>query len=235
VPRRGLLLVLCLAGHPAAAQAPNSGAQAPRLVRWPEALGFAAITGITFATDASIRATVQGHNSSFRNSVAYVGNAFGYAKNVYPALLLGTLGGKVIGASDLYRVSWRALKSTALAGGATLVLKSLVGRRRPDVSPDDPYQFRPITFSSASLPSGHTTVAFSFAASLAMETKSVLPDIVLYGLAATTIFARVHVDKHWASDTIVGAGLGILAARIVRRYDRSGGVDTVTLAGNFTF
>ena len=87
----------------------------------------------------------------------------------------------------------------------------------------------------SSLPSGHTTVAFSFAASLAMETKSVLPDIFLYGLAATTIFARVHVDKHWASDTIVGAGLGILAARLVRRYDRSGEIDTVTLAGNFTF
>jgi membrane-associated phospholipid phosphatase len=235
VPRFGLLLVLCLAGHPGTAQAQASASMAHPLVSWPEAFGFAAISAITFDNDAGIRTAVQGHNSKFRNSVAYVGNAFGYAKNVYPALLLGTVGGKVIGAPDLYRVSWRALKSTALAGGATLVLKSLVGRGRPDVSPDDPYRFKPITFSSASLPSGHTTVAFSFAASLAMETKSVLPDIVLYGLAATTLFARVHVDKHWASDTIVGAGLGILAARIVRRYDRSGGVDTVTLAGNFTF
>ncbi len=235
MPRLGLLLVFCLAGQPGAAQLPNSGSQVQPLVRWPEALGFAAITGITFATDARIRATIQGHNSRFRNSVAYVGNAFGYAKNVYPALLLGTVGGKVIGASDLYRVSWRALKSTALAGGATLVLKSLIGRRRPDVSPDDPYRFSPISFTSTSLPSGHTTVAFSFATSLAMETKSTLPDIVLYGLAATTVFARVHVDKHRASDTIVGAGLGILAARLVRRYDRSGGVGTVTLAWNFTF
>jgi membrane-associated phospholipid phosphatase len=231
VPRLGLLLVFCLAGQPGAAQSPVSGP----LVRWPEALGFVALTGITFATDHRIRTTIQGHNSGFRNSAAYVGNAFGYAVHVYPAVLLGTVGGKVIGASDLYRVSWRALKSTALAGGATLVLKSLIGRRRPDVSPDDPYQFSPISLTSTSLPSGHTTLAFSLATSLAMETKSVLPDIFLYGLATTTIFARMHVDKHWASDTIVGAGVGILAARIVRRYDRSGGVGTVSIAGKFTF
>jgi membrane-associated phospholipid phosphatase len=231
VARLGLLRVLSLAGHPGAAQAPHYGP----VVRWPEAVGFAALTGITFATDGRIRTAMQGHNTRFRNSAARIGNAFGNARYVYPALLLATLAGSVIGSDDIYGVSWRALKSPALAGGATVVLKSLIGRRRPDVSPDNPYQFSPLSFAFNSLPSGHTTVAFSLATSLAMETRSVLPDIALFGLAATTGFARLHVNKHWASDTVVGAGVGILAARLVRRYDRSGGAGALSLAWNFTF
>ena len=167
--------------------------------------------------------------------MAEIGNAFGNPTYVYPSLLVSTLAGSVTGSDDLYGVSWRALKSTALAGGVTLVLKSLIGRRRPDVSPDDPYRFSPMSFKYNSLPSGHTTMAFSLASSLAMETRSVLPDIILFGLATSTGFARLHVHKHWASDTVVGAGVGILAARLVRRYDRSGGAGALRFAGNFTF
>lgn len=224
--RLGLLIVFCLAGHSAAAQP---------LLRWPEALGFVTLTGITFVTDASIRATIQGHNSRFRNSAAEVGNAFGNVRYVYPALLLGTVSGKVVGWSGLHRVSWRAFKSTALAGATTIVLKSLIGRRRPDVSPEDPYRFSPISFTFNSFPSGHTATAFGLATSLAMETKNDLAGIFLYGLAAGTALARMHVDKHWASDTVMGAGIGILAARLVRRHDRSAGAGTAMIVGSFTF
>ena len=204
-------------------------------MRWPEALGFVALTGITFTADGSIRTTILGHNSGFRNSAAYIGNAFGNARYVYPALLLGTIGGGATGLSDVHKVSWRALKSVGLAGAATLVLKSLVGRRRPEVSPDDPYRFNPISFTFNSFPSGHTTTAFALATSLAMESKSDLSDIALYGLAATTAFARMHVNKHWASDAVVGAGLGILAARIVRRHDKSADTGNLMIAGNLAF
>ena len=235
LPRLGLLLLLSLAGTPGAAQTPASGSEAHALVRWPEALGFVALTGITFVSDAGIRTAIQGHNSRLGNSVAELGNAFGNARYIYPELLLVTVGGKVAGWADLHRVSWRAFKSTALAGATTLVLKTLIGRRRPDVSPDDPYRFHPFSFMYNSLPSGHTTIAFSLATSLAMETKGALPDIILYGLAAGTAFARVHVNKHWASDTVVGAGIGILAARFVRRHDRSVEAGTAMFGGSFTF
>ena len=29
----------------------------------------------------------------------------------------------------------------------------------------------------------------------------------------------MHDDKHWASDVIVGAGIGILSARFVHRFE----------------
>ena len=225
----GPIVLACLTAHPAAAQ--------QRLVSWPEAIGVVALTGITFVNDRGIRSTIQGHHSSFRNSAAYLGNAFGNARYVYPTLFFAAYGGRVIGSDGVYDVSWRALKSTALAGAATIVLKSLLGRRRPEVSPDNPYRFNPISFTYNSFPSGHTTTAFALATSLAMETKGALSDVVLYGLAATTAFARMHVDKHWASDTVVGAGIGILAARYIRRHDASAGTGagSVTIAGSVAF
>jgi membrane-associated phospholipid phosphatase len=229
--RLGVLLILCAAGPAAVAQTPN----ARPLVSWPEAIGAVALTGITFLTDRDIRSTFQGHDTRFRSSVADVGNMFGNVRYVYPLLLVGAVGSDAAGWSGFHRVSWRAFKSAVLGGGTTFVLKSLIGRRRPDVSPDDPYQFSPLSFRFNSFPSGHVTAAFALATSLSMETRSVLPDIVLYGLAASTAFGRMHVDKHWASDTVVAAGIGILAARYVRRHDRSGDAGTLGFAGSFTF
>jgi len=230
-----VFLALYLGGRPGSAQPAGPGPQAGPLVRWPEALGFVALTSITFATDRSIRTTMQGHNSGFRNSVADFGNAFGNSRYVFPALFLVAVGAKMGGSSDLYEGSWRSLKSTVLASTTTLVLKSAFGRRRPDVTPHDPYRFNPVSFTFNSFPSGHTTVAFSLATSLAMESKSHLDDVVLYGLAASTAFARVHVDKHWASDTVVGAAIGILAARFVRRHDRSSRPQATLVAWSVTF
>ena len=228
-----VFLTLFLAGQSGSAQ--TAVPQSRPLIRWPEALGFVALTGITFSTDGGIRTAIQGHHSGFRNSVAGVGNTFGNSKLIFPALFFMTVGAKVAGSPDLYDGSWRSFRSAALATSTTLVLKSLIGRRRPDVNPHDPYRFNPISFTFNSFPSGHTTVAFSLATSLAMETKSRADDVLLYGLAASTAFGRMHVDKHWASDTVVGAAIGILAARYVRRHDHSTGVPTTLVAWSVVF
>ena len=216
-----LAIFLCLTSQTAASQ---TSVPAGPLVRWPEAIGFVVVAATAFGTDGVIRRTIQGqgHNSGFRNGAALVGNVYGNAKYVIPALSLGTVGAKLAGSDDLYGAGRRALKSEILATGTTLLLKSLIGRRRPDISPDHPYRFHPFSLAYNSLPSGHTAVAFALATSLAMETEGSLLDIGLYGLAATTAFARMHVDKHWASDTVVGAAIGILAARLVQRSDRTG-------------
>ena len=216
--RARLVVLLCLTSRTAASQA---SAPAGPLARWPEAIGFVAVAATAFVTDGVIRRTIQGHTTGFRNGAAGVGNAYGNPKYVLPALSLGTIGARLAGSDGLYDAGRRALKSEVLATGTTLVLKSLVGRRRPDVAPHDPYRFHPFSLAYNSLPSGHTATAFALATSLAMETEGSLLDIGLYGIAATTAFARMHVDKHWASDTVVGAAIGILAARLVHRHDRS--------------
>lgn len=220
-------LLVALAGRSADAQ---TGAPNRPVVRWPEAVGFVALAGTAFLSDEAIRWTIQGHNTGFRNSVAYVGNAFGNPKYVLAALAISTAGARLAGWDGVFDPGWRALQTQVVAVGSTMVLKSLIGRRRPEVSPDDPYRFNPVSFSYNSLPSGHTTTAFALATSLALETNSIPLDVVLYGLATTTAFARMHVDKHWASDTVVGAAIGILAARLVHRRQRAGDSNSATLA-----
>jgi membrane-associated phospholipid phosphatase len=150
-------------------------------------------------------------------------------------LALGALGGKLAGSKVVSGVSWRALKSTLLAGAAVMVLKSAIGRQRPYQSPDDPYVFYPFTFSDSSMPSGHTAVAFSLAASLAAETRDKWSDAVFFGLATLTAFGRMHYDKHWASDTVVGAGIGILSARLINRPHQSLIVAPGTVAMSLSF
>ncbi|PYP40538.1 MAG: hypothetical protein DMD43_08360, partial [Gemmatimonadetes bacterium] len=41
-----------------------------------------------------------------------------------------------------------------------------------------------------------------------------------YSVAALTGFSRVNDDKHWLSDTVFGAALGIMSARLVQRWHR---------------
>src|SRR5258708_3778256 len=97
------------------------------------------------AIDQSVRNDAQEERTSFRDHLSDVGNAFGNKLYVYPALALGALGGKAFGSKGLTRVSWHALEATALAGASVELLKTVTGRRRPDVSPTDAYTFRGLT------------------------------------------------------------------------------------------
>ena len=220
--RLTILTVLSLLAPALAAQQtlPDSLTLASRrnpLVRWPEALGFVAVAGITFASDRSISRHFSGYRSGVSNAVADLGNGIGDGLIVYNVLALGALGGKLVGSESLFGVSWRALKSTALAGAGAIVLKTSIGRQRPFQSPNDPYVFKAFKFRDNSFPSGHTAVAFALATSFAAETRDQWSDVVFFGLATLTAYARMHYDKHWASDTVEGAGVGILSARLIHR------------------
>lgn len=96
-------------------------------------------------------------------------------------------------------------------------LKYVINRRRPsgwgihhDWGPDswsDP---------NRSMPSGHAINVFALAtvfSDVYGDRKWVPP--VAYGLAALTAASRVHENRHWASDVLVGAGIGYFTARTI--------------------
>ncbi len=105
------------------------------------------------------------------------------------------------------RSAWgRMLVSDAIAAGvmATAVnaCKYTVATMRPDGS------------TRNSFPSGHTATAFLTATMLAKEYGPRSPWFAVGGYAAATVVAlsRQLNNRHWMSDTVVGAGIGILAA-----------------------
>lgn len=82
-------------------------------------------------------------------------------------------------------------------------MKSLIKVERPDGS------------SNNSFPSGHTATAFMGAEFLRREFWDVSPFIGIagYAVAVGTGFFRMYNNRHWLSDVIAGAGIGILSVQ----------------------
>jgi membrane-associated phospholipid phosphatase len=67
-----------------------------------------------------------------------------------------------------------------------------------------------------SFPSGHAATAFFGATLLAKEYGENYPWIAVggYTIAGTTAVLRMANNQHWASDVLMGAGIGIVSAEI---------------------
>ncbi|MDR2913794.1 MAG: phosphatase PAP2 family protein [Tannerella sp.] len=93
--------------------------------------------------------------------------------------------------------------SYMIMGAVVQTLKSTANVWRPDGS------------NNNSFPSGHTATAFVGAHILFMEYKDTSPWIGVagYAVAAGTGALRVLNRKHWVSDVVTGAGIGILSAQ----------------------
>ena len=89
----------------------------------------------------------------------------------------------------------------ALMGISVNSLKSATKVMRPDGS------------SRNSFPSGHTATAFMGAELLRREYKDVSPWIGVagYAVAAGTGFFRMYNNRHWFTDVVAGAGIGIMS------------------------
>jgi len=89
--------------------------------------------------------------------------------------------------------------------GVTLSVKELIDRERPDGR------------GVNSFPSGHTATAFMCAQMLHKEygeTLSPWVSVAGYGLAATTGIFRVIANRHWCSDVLGGAAIGIITTEL---------------------
>ena len=97
------------------------------------------------------------------------------------------------------------LISISLASITNGIIKNTTNVLRPDGS------------DYGSLPSNHTTIAFISATFLHEEYKdqSIWYGIAGYSIATATGVLRMLNNKHWMSDVLVGAGIGILVTKVV--------------------
>lgn len=124
----------------------------------------------------------------------------------------------------LQGASSAALQSMLTAGLAAMTLKLLLHRERPEEQLNlDPYRFNGPSFSSENLsfPSGHSATAFALASSLSAyfqnDWRLSLP---LYLLASATAYQRIRDFKHWPSDVVAGALLGIWIGQKIGTWQR---------------
>lgn len=117
----------------------------------------------------------------------------------------------VKGRHDLPNQIALLVKSELLMLSVVMPLKYTVGESRPDSG------------SKNSFPSGHTAQAFVAAAFLAKEYghKSIWIPIGSYTVASTVGVFRMLNNRHWISDVLVGAGVGLLSSEVVFRTHRN--------------
>jgi len=165
---------------------------------------------------------VQRHRSETLDDLAGVFRQEGEPA-YYAGVSLGVLAvGLVAHNTNIQRAGGRLVTSVLLAGLASEGMKRLVGRSRPDEGVGA-FEFHPFTSLKDSsglqvrqaMPSGHSTAAFAVATSLADDIDSPVADILLYTLAAGAAWSRINDDRHWLTDTAMGAVLGVTTAKLV--------------------
>ena len=187
--------------------------RAPHAIRWWE--GAAVAGGIATATafDASLARYARHHRSPTGDHLASVLRRGGQPE-VFATLPVGLLlTGLVTHRPALTRAAERMATALALAGAVSTAGKFAFGRSRPSDG-GDPDDWKAFSHYQ-SMPSGHTTMAFAFATSLANEIHRPWASAGLLTLAAGTGWSRVNDNKHWLSDVLAGAAVGVTSAELV--------------------
>jgi membrane-associated phospholipid phosphatase len=153
-----------------------------------------AATAVTY--DRTVSASFAGSGSEGFKPGAILGGAefqFGASVATYGI-------GKLTGKARVAEVGAHLLRAQIVSQTVTHGIKAVVKRTRPDGSTQN------------SFPSGHTSVSFASATVLQREFgwKVGLP---AYAVASYIGMSRIEGKRHFASDVLFGAAIGIMAGR----------------------
>lgn len=127
-----------------------------------------------------------------------------YTQYLPAAVMIGMKASGIPSASTWKRMLLADAFSIALMTSTVQSLKHTTHITRPDGS--DKHSF----------PSGHTATAFMTATMLNKEYGHISPlvGVGAYSVATATGLMRVTNNKHWLSDVLVGAGIGIISTEM---------------------
>ena len=128
-----------------------------------------------------------------------------YTQYFGPAMTVGLKLGGYEGRSDWGRLLASAAMSYGIMAGFVNGIKYTASEMRPDGS------------TANSWPSGHTATSFVGATILHKEyglTRSPWFSVAGYGVATATGVMRILNNRHWISDVLSGAGIGIMSTEL---------------------
>lgn len=102
----------------------------------------------------------------------------------------------------------------AAAGIAVQIVKYTAGRTRPELWLGP---FQHARAAATSFPSGHTVGAFALAGVLMLASPSRTMRIVAFLLALSVAVSRVLAFRHWTSDVLASAAIGMILAAVAVR------------------
>jgi len=185
--------------------------------------------GVLF--DVPLRDGLRLHDGQARGAVRALGDSVYYGLMLYPFVDAGIVWAIHRDSEVVWQMLAINLGAFAWAGFSSIVTEYLVGRARPNVPRCDqtrrlagqcssPNGYR--SFFSGHVAMATTGAALTCAHHLSMRLYGGGADawvcIAAAGLAFTTGATRILSDRHWATDVIVGWGVGVLAGYVWPRF-----------------
>ena len=168
---------------------------------------LAMLTAVLISLSLSAQPWPKSINGNVRDAVAQLSNGHAYSFDDWtqyaPAAAYAALGiiPGIEHESSLVKRGCTFIGGFGFLAATTLLTKEIAGEMRPDGSGFD------------SFPSGHSGKAFLGAELVRMEFGNGW-GAAAYSVAGVTAFMRIWNDKHWLSDVVAGAALGILSAHV---------------------
>ncbi len=198
--------------------------------------GAAAFTlGTAWLDDDGVRQaqSLYGQNDTYKEVLLFLDDAGGPPMT---QITLGLAAGSLLIPNTKFQdAAMTSLQTLIYAGLTGYALKGIIGRARPEDGPRDPetnvlldladpYAFfettgkNPFTDGNSSYPSGHAISSFGIITVWASYYPHPLT-YALYVIPAGAVLNRMSVDKHWPTDIVVGAAIGVGTARfLVNRH-----------------
>jgi hypothetical protein len=229
-----VLCTLLLAGGPLLAQPSDTAgiSHDPLFTRrdavWAGAL--VATSVLLFQVDDNIDRWVRRENIQTNDFIRQSADIANLATDDRLMLVGGIayLTGRLTKKRHLADIAFHATEAVFLSSTFLTLVRGTVGRSRPFVTPDDATNFDAFQgfkqFEYRSFPSIHASANFAVASVVSSEMKRRWPDRmgwvppVLYGVAALPTASRLYLRRHWASDLLLGAFVGILTGRKIEQY-----------------
>ena len=171
---------------------------------------FSAGTLLLTQADKPIQDAALKDQSYYKSFPIEAGRIWG---EIYPtAIFAGAFGlhGLIANDPSTKKIGFEIVQTALYAGAITTFLKIAIGRARPFTNRGNA-TFHPFTIFDDdfhSMPSGHTTLAFSLSTVLSKNAKTDFLKIIAYLPAVLTAVSRVYQNNHWTSDVFVAASIG---------------------------
>ncbi len=168
-----------------------------------------AATASALWADTSVREYASRRHTPFLDGLTSVGDYYGrLSTGFYLGSALYMAG--LISDDESVRLTGRAvIEAHTFSLLITGVIKAVAGRSRPYTGDGNArFNWLETETRNWSLPSGHATSAFAVSSVLSQRIDSPWAAAGLYALSCVTVLNRIYDDKHWLSDTILGAAIG---------------------------
>lgn len=175
-------------------------------------LNFSAVMSgglLLYTVDQDINFWFQQNKNTSSEELSTVVSSFGHGIFLSSLIVSFYTGGELFNSVGLRKTALLSLESWLTSGMIVWGVKFITGRARP-YTDEKSSSFRPFSLNSSfhSFPSGHSSSAFAVATVIADQTEAWGVDVLVYSLASLVAISRVHDEKHWASDVLVGSALG---------------------------